>query len=263
MSRPSFARVRATTGSALDGRTIAATIMKQVIPGLWEIDEIGNDVHVYLWEWREGYTLIDTGYPKDAPRILDALVARHIPAHAVRRIIVTHADLDHSGGLAQLKRATQARVVCHTVEKAFLEHPLRRQPAAWLLRAPYLLTTMLPGYTLRPVTPDELVVDGQELPEGFTVVHTPGHTPGHISLLHRGKRFLIAGDALSNRNGKLRTPTRLYTPDTLNAQRSVWKLAKKYGDDFETVVFGHGPAILNNGGKRVKSLASQIFATDV
>jgi glyoxylase-like metal-dependent hydrolase (beta-lactamase superfamily II) len=237
--------------------------MKQVIPGLWEIDEIGDSVHAYLWEWREGFTLIDTGFPSSVRVILDALVARQIPLHAVRRIIVTHADLDHSGALAQLKRATQSQVLCHAVEKEYLERPLRRQPAAWYLRVPFLLASMLPNYHIRPVTPDELVVDGQELPEGFTVVHTPGHTPGHISLLHRERRLLIAGDALSNRNGKLRTPTALYTPDVANAQRSVWKLAKKYGDDYETIVFGHGPAILNNGGKRVKSLASQIFSADV
>lgn len=237
--------------------------MKQVIPGLYEIDEIGDDVHAYLWEWRQGFTLIDTGLPSSAGKILDALVARQIPLHAVRRIIVTHADLDHTGALAQLKRATQARVLCHAVEKEYLEHPMRRQPAAWYLRLPFMFTSLLPSYHLRAVTPDDLLVDGQELPEGFTVVHTPGHTPGHISLLHRERRLLIAGDALSNRNGKLRVPTALYTPDVLNAQRSVWKLAKKYGDDFETVVFGHGPALLTNGGKRVKGLASQIFSADV
>jgi len=107
------------------------------------------------------------------------------------------------------------------------------------------------------------VVDGQELPEGFTVIHTPGHTPGHISLLHRSARLLIAGDALSNRGGKLRGPTPAFTPDKVNSQRSILKLAKKHGDEFETIVFGHGPPILTNGGKRVRALASQMFADEV
>src|SRR5688500_10140813 len=108
--------------------------MKQVIPGLWEIDEIGQGVHCYLWEWNQGYTLIDSGLPNDAPMILDALVKNKMALHAVRRIIVTHADLDHCGGLAQLKRATQAQVVCHAVEKEYLEYPLRRQVSAWYMR---------------------------------------------------------------------------------------------------------------------------------
>jgi glyoxylase-like metal-dependent hydrolase (beta-lactamase superfamily II) len=237
--------------------------MKQVIPGLWDIDEITPGVHCYLWEWAGGYTLIDTGYPKDARAILDALARKHIPFHAVRRILITHADLDHTGGLAQLKRATQARVVCHAVEKEFLEHPRRRLPAAWYLRGPYWVASLAPGVLMTPVTPDELVVDGQELPEGFTVVHTPGHTPGHLALLHRGRRLLIAGDALSNRGGRLRAPTRIYTPDRPNSLRSIWKLAKRYGDDFETVVFGHGPPLVNNGGKRIKGLASELFSAEV
>ncbi len=114
-----------------------------------------------------------------------------------------------------------------------------------------------------PVTPDELVVDGQETPEGFTVITTPGHTAGHISLLDRKRRILIAGDALSNRKGKLAPPPAMFTPDMKNAQRSIWKLAKKYGDEIDVIVFGHGPPILSNGGARLKAMASQIFSSEV
>lgn len=237
--------------------------MKQITPGLWELDEIGQDVHCYLWEWEQGYSLIDTGFPKDGRTILDALKSNRVPLHAIRRIIITHADPDHSGGLAQIRRATQAQVVCHAVEKEYLEHPQRRQISSWYMRIPLLAASLLPDYRLRAVAPDELVVDGQELPEGFVVIHTPGHSPGHISLLHKSRRLLIAGDALSNRGGKLRVPTTKFTADLTNAQRSIWKLAKRFGDDFETVVFGHGPPLLNNGGKRIKGLASEMFSGEV
>jgi glyoxylase-like metal-dependent hydrolase (beta-lactamase superfamily II) len=237
--------------------------MKQVTPRLWDIDEIGHGVHAYLWEWEQGYTLIDTGFAKDARTIIDALVRHKMALHAVRRIIVTHADPDHSGGLARLKRATQARIVCHAVEKQYLEHPLRRQISAWYMRLPLLAASVVPSYHSHAVVPDVLVVDGQELPEGFVVVHTPGHSPGHISLLHRDRRLLIAGDALSHRGSKLRVNTSKFTSDLPNAQRSIWKLAKRYGDDFETVVFGHGPPLFTNGGKRVKGLASALFSSEV
>ena len=237
--------------------------MKQVMPGLWEIDEIGQGVHCYLWEWSQGYTLIDTGFAKDASTILESLRRNKVALHAIRRIIVTHADPDHSGGVPQIKRATQAEVVCHAVEKEFLEHPNRRHVGAWYMRVPLMLAAAIPSYHQRAVVPDVLVVDGQSLPEGFIVVHTPGHSPGHISLLHRERRLLVAGDALSNRDGRLRIPTTGYTSDPLNAQRSIWKLAKRYGDDFETVVFGHGPPLLSNGGKRIKGLASELFSSEV
>ncbi|MDQ3249945.1 MAG: MBL fold metallo-hydrolase [Chloroflexota bacterium] len=237
--------------------------MRQIIPNLFEIDEIGERVHCYLWVWQAGITLIDTGFPGDAETILAAIVKQGYALHNLRRIIITHVDLDHTGGLAVIKKATGARVACHTVEKALLEQPSRRQAAAWWLRPLLGVVSLFPGYHHPPVTPDELLVDGQQLPEGFTVIHTPGHTPGHISLLHKEKRFLITGDALSNRNNTLRDPIALFTPDVKNAQRSIWKLAKKYGDDFEVVAFGHGPPLLQNGGKRIKGLVSQIFSADV
>ncbi len=237
--------------------------MRKILPGLWEIDEIGDMVHCYLWEWSDGLTLIDTGMPADIHTILDALTDNGYAQHNVRRIIITHGDIDHMGSAAKLKRATGAQVSCHSVERVLLEHPSKRVPARWYLRPIFALVRLFPRFNVLPVRPDELYVDGQVLPEGFIVVHTPGHTPGHISLLHPQKRLLIAGDALNNRGGKLQLPPPLFTPDMTNAQRSVWKLAKKYGDDFDTIVFGHGEPILQNGGMKVKSLVSQIFSTEV
>ena len=230
---------------------------------MWEIDEIGSAVHCYLWEWQGGVTLIDSGFPRHGRTILNALVEYGYPLHNVQRIIVTHVDLDHTGGLSAVKRATGASVVCHAVEKEYLENPGRRRMASPLLLVPLALSGIVPRLRQKPVSPEELVVDGQALPEGFIVIHTPGHTPGHISLLHRERRLLIAGDALTNRRGKLGGPAAVFTSDETNSQRSVWKLAKKYADDFETIVFGHGPPIMTNGGKRVRALASQIFAAEV
>lgn len=237
--------------------------MKQIIPGFWEIDEIGDTVHCYLFTWQAGLTLIDAGFPGDIHTILDALVANGHALHNVRRIIITHGDSDHVGATAKLKRSTGAVVGCHSVEKVLLEHPEKRVPAALWLRPIFAVARTLPQYNVLPVTPDELYVDGQTLPEGFIVVHTPGHTPGHISLLHRQKRLLITGDALNNRGGRLQLPPALFTPDMANAQRSVWKLAKKYGDDFDVAVFGHGDPLLQNANHRIKAMVSQIFSTEV
>ncbi|MCB0126986.1 MAG: MBL fold metallo-hydrolase [Caldilineaceae bacterium] len=237
--------------------------MREILPGLRVIDEIGDNVHCYLWEWRGGITLIDAGHPRDATTILQTLRQHGYADHSIRRIIATHVDIDHTGGVAHLKQVTGARVACHAVEKPYLEAPWKRQAAFWPLRPMIWFMTRMPQFRYIPVTPDELLVDGQVLPEGFTVIHTPGHSPGHISLLHKGKRFLICGDALVNTRNRLHINTGLFTTDKENAQRSAWKLAKKYGDDFEVMVFGHGPPILQNGGKRVKALVSRIYSEDV
>jgi glyoxylase-like metal-dependent hydrolase (beta-lactamase superfamily II) len=237
--------------------------MKQIIPGLWEFDEIGEAVHAYLWEWDGGLTLIDTGHPQDAPKIIEALRKRGYALHNVRRIIATHVDPDHTGGLAALKQITGAKIACHATEKTVMEQPWKRKWGAWYTAPVFLMASLLPAFRQRPVSPNELLVDGQELPEGFTVIHTPGHTPGHISLLHRERRLLIAGDALVNQRNKLRANESPFTADRYNARRSLWKLAKKYGDEIDVVVFGHGPPLLQNGGKRIKGLASRVFSTDI
>lgn len=237
--------------------------MKQIINGLWEVDEIGDAVHCYVWEWSGGLTLIDTGMPNHVHAVIDAITGHGWALHNVRRILITHCDADHMGGAAKLKRATGAVVGCHSVEKVLLEDPGKRHPAALWLRPIFAVLSLAPNFRPLPVNPDELYVDGQQTPEGFTVVHTPGHTPGHISLLHRQRRLLIAGDALHNRGGKLQLPPAAFTPDMENARRSVWKLAKKYGDDFDAIVFGHGDPILQNGSQRVKSLISRIYSTEV
>ena len=238
--------------------------MQQIVPNLYAFDEIGDMVHCFAWEWAQGITLIDAGMPGDGPKILAALKNKGWPLHAVKRLIVTHGDVDHVGGAAYVQRVARAPVACHTVEKELLERPGRRTTRSWLLRPVAAFARLFPPFRAQAVAPAELVVDGQELPEGFIVVHTPGHTPGHISLLHRQRRILIAGDALANRKGKLAAPHQNpFTTDPAMCLRSVWRLAKKYGDDFDVVVFGHGDPILGNGGARVKAFASQIFSSEV
>ncbi len=240
--------------------------MQEIIPGLWDVDEIGTMVHAYVWVWAEGVTVIDTGMPGNADKILAAVRRLGYGPKQIKRIIATHADTDHIGSLKALKRATGAPIACHTVEKDLLEHPERRRPsksvAGFLITPIYQLFSLLPAFHTEPVTPDELYVDGDKLPEGFTLIHTPGHTPGHISLLHAQKRVLIAGDALNNRGGTLDGPPPLFTPDLENAHRSIWKLWKKYGAEYDVMVFGHGDAIQSALAERLKTLVDRLFEAE-
>ena len=240
--------------------------MKEIVPGLWDVDEIGPAVHVYLWRWQAGVTVIDTGVPGSADKILAAVGKLGLQPSDVKRIIATHGDVDHIGSLRALKRATGAQVICHTVEKELLEHPDRRKPAktplGLLMRPLFALAMLLPQYRVAPLTPDRTHVDGDKLPEGFTIVHTPGHTPGHISLLHPERRILIAGDVIHNRGGTLGAPPPLFTPDMENAHRSIWKLAKKYGESIDTIACGHGDPIPSGGTARLQGLVETLFEAE-
>ncbi|RME51762.1 MAG: MBL fold metallo-hydrolase [Caldilineae bacterium] len=236
--------------------------MQEITPGLWDVDEVGNAVHVYAWQWDGGLTLIDTGLPGNGETILAALQRAGFSPQDVVRIIVTHGDVDHMGSLAELKAATGAEVLCHTVEKEFLEHPERRKPAntplGILIRPVFFLARLLPRLRVKPVKPDRTFLDGTQLPEGFVVVHTPGHTPGHISLFHPERRLLISGDAVNNFTGKPGTPPSLFTPDMDAAYASIRKLVRKYGKEIDVIAFGHGRPILAQGGAQLAELAARL-----
>lgn len=86
---------------------------------------------------------------------------------------------------------------------------------------------------------------------GWRWIHTPGHSPGHISLWREADRTLIAGDAFITTNQEsayavavqkpeLHGPPMYFTPDWLQARRSVEQLASLVP---EVVVTGHGPAL--------------------
>jgi len=245
--------------------------MKEIVPDLWdvEVNELGTilpAVHVYLWRWAEGVTIIDTGVPGSADRILAGVEKLGLKPRDVKRIIITHGDIDHTGSLKALKRATGAPVICHTVEKEFLDFPNRRKPAktplGLIVRPFFALATLLPQFRVEPLSPDRTHVDGDKLPEGFTIIHTPGHSPGHISLLHPQRRILIAGDVIHNRGGTLGAPPSLFTPDVENNQRSIWKLAKKHGESIDTIVCGHGEPIVSGGGARLAGLVETLFEAE-
>ena len=76
---------------------------------------------------------------------------------------------------------------------------------------------------------------------GLTVIGTPGHTAGHISLLDPVASVLIAGDALNGDNGGVAGPNPQFSEDHDEALATVGKMA---GYEYETVYFGHGEPVL-------------------
>lgn len=125
--------------------------------------------------------VVDPG--DDVAEIL-AIVDRH--GLRVKMIVVTHAHIDHIGGASKLRAATGAPVYLNAADQALVDY-LDVQ-AAWLGMAP-------PG----PVEVDSEARDGDRLRLGgieLYVLHTPGHTPGSISLWLPAQGRLLAGDTL-------------------------------------------------------------------
>ncbi|MEW6421977.1 MAG: MBL fold metallo-hydrolase [Deinococcota bacterium] len=191
-----------------------------------------NLLHLsFLLDERTGVTLIDTGLPHQEERIIAALKTAGLALTDLRRIILTHADIDHVGSAAALVRASGAAVLAHELEAPYIEGALpdptlRRTPAAILDRMPPKQRAFLTcGF--EKVRVDRRLHGGErlDLAGGLRVIHTPGHAPGHISLYLEQDRALIAADALHRYAGRLR-PFALMPESMPEAAASVAKLAE-------------------------------------
>lgn len=229
----------------------------QIAPGLHLVEGMGRVVNAYVWERSDGgLTLIDAGMPHDAAKIL-AFVQKLGPGR-LDRIIATHGDIDHIGGLAAVQAASHARILCHAVEKAVIEGRQPRQMGYSLGARAYgplfdFATRAILRY--QPVQQvDELVLDKQMLVEGFQVVHVPGHTAGQIALFEPQRGILIVADALNNRRDKLGLPPAIATPRMEIAKDSIRKLAALKG--VQIVCFGHGVPITEHAAERLAAFAA-------
>jgi glyoxylase-like metal-dependent hydrolase (beta-lactamase superfamily II) len=102
-----------------------------------------------------------------------------------------------------------------------------------------------------PAEVAEEVVDGQllEIGGGLEVIHTPGHTPGHVALLQRNSGVLVTGDSIFNVRGMRWSPKALCTDFRLTTQTAT-RLAEV---DYKIAAFTHGPEIRDGAREAIRS----------
>jgi hydroxyacylglutathione hydrolase len=164
--------------------------------------------------------LIDPG---DEPGVLIAMVRKS--KAVLDAIWLTHAHLDHIGGIAGVRRTWNVPIYLHAAD---LPLYVRAEQQAAMYGVPFE----------QPEEPDYFIVDGDTLRVGstsFSVMHTPGHSPGHVVLLH--DRTMIGGDLLfAGSIGR----TDLPFADPARMEESLAKICELDGEI--DVYPGHGPA---------------------
>ncbi len=190
---------------------VTVTPLQQNCTLLW--DSATNDAVV-----------IDPG--GDVPRILDAIQALSLK---VQRIWLTHGHIDHAGGAAALRDALKTTIDGPNQADAFLLEALPQAGRAYGIQG------------ARAVQPDRWLRAGDALHLGthkFEVRDTPGHTPGHISLVCPAARVAVVGDVLfRNSVGRTDFPY----GNTEHLLTAIRTQLMPLSDD-TLVLCGHGPS---------------------
>jgi glyoxylase-like metal-dependent hydrolase (beta-lactamase superfamily II) len=220
-----------------------------------------------LWS-PEGATLVDTGIPGQLDALRGEIEDAGVDFESISRIILTHQDVDHIGGLPEILHARgeeSIEVLAHEEDKPYIEgeKPLikmnRERMARMMESLPESQRQRLERIFSSPPSGkvDRTLNDGEELPlhGGIKVIHTPGHTPGHLSLFVEKARLLIAGDELRVEEGELVGPSEWATPDMERANTSLGKLLD-YRIDY--VLCYHGGPYGPDASEKIAQLSATV-----
>ena len=210
--------------------------------------------------------LVDTGFPGQLTQLHEVIDQVGIFFDKLNKIIITHQDIDHVGSLKDiLKESTKhIEVLAHGEEEPYLNGekcPIKlTKLEAMLSTLPEHMKKIYEGmksfYNSSQINLDTILIDGEELPYcgGITVIHTPGHTPGHICLYHKQSKTPIAGDTLCVENKVLIRTAAFTNHDDNLATESLKKLTHY---DIETIICYHGGIYKGDISKDIAKLINK------
>ncbi len=231
---PGTASTEGTTSSTAASQPATTETTSAASPG--EDTSSGYDWHrvnlgfvsAYILHRGSEALVVDTGVANNEASIEAALGEIGLGWPDVSGVIITHKHPDHQGSLEGILAATDEVV-------------------PWFAGAGDIDAITAPN-------PGTAVHDGERL-GGLEIIETPGHTPGHISVLDLIAGVLVAGDALNGSAGGLIGASPDFSEDMDLANASVVKLASF---DYEVALFGHGEPVLEGASGLVADLAAGV-----
>jgi glyoxylase-like metal-dependent hydrolase (beta-lactamase superfamily II) len=181
-------------------------------------EPVSFEVRCFVVADDDGVVLVDTGTPGSSEAI-GAALARVSAAWAdVTDIVLTHSHIDHTGGLAEAAGLASGATIW-----------------AGALDAPGIPT--IGDRAIRPLA------DGDRV-GSMHVLHTPGHTPGHLSLLYEPASILLIGDLVGSADGALSFGPAAFTADPVLSRQSLRRVVDLQAD---RILFSHGGEVSDPG----------------
>ena len=196
----------------------------QMPAGILGRDPVTSNVHCFLVPHESGVMLVDTGTPGSDKALAAALIQIGASWSDVTDVVLTHAHFDHTAGLAGVLAATPAARVWAGAQDV---------PA--IDGCGHAVLALRDGDHIRTLR----------------VVATPGHTPGHVSLLDEAASLLLVGDLVGVMGGILSRAPGVFTADAVAAEESLHRVGAL---KLSRVLFSHG-AELADGTVALKAIA--------
>jgi glyoxylase-like metal-dependent hydrolase (beta-lactamase superfamily II) len=199
-------------------------VITEIRPGVYEIDlpSPAEPYRAHLFADRTP-TLVDAGSAGTADTLLGDLDTLGVEPE---RVLVTHADFDHVGGL-----------------DAVVD---RYDPETWLPEQSELEGSVDPEHRF----------DHGDRVAGFVAVHAPGHTDDNYAFVDEGASIAVLGDVLigSDRRGLpagyFLPPEAIYSDDMIATERHLERLLEY---DFEVGLVSHGSSVLEDASDRIEA----------
>jgi hydroxyacylglutathione hydrolase len=222
--------------------------------------EIAEGIHLiprvrganaYLVQGDEGITVVDTGLPGSAGKIIDYVQSIGSHPSDIKTIVLTHSDIDHAGSAARLKEETRAKVAIHEADAPRLSGEKEWKTVKGVLGLFFRVTSALMRFNR--LKADVLLKDS-DIIDGLTVIHTPGHTEGSICL-YLPRRAIFVGDALVTKDeGTPSLPRKSMSMNMNLAKESVRKISRL---EYSVLLPGHGPPIEQNASTITKEFIAR------
>lgn len=227
----------------------------ELAPGVLRIPLLGDYINAFAFIEPDGsITLVDCGLKRAPARIVKALASIGKHPRDVQRILLTHAHFDHAGGAAaMLDRSAAEGVIAHGDDADYLAAG-SPAPTDTSTTSGRLFARRSRGFD--PVPVSKVVGDGEllDVAGGLRIHHTPGHTPGHVSLLHEPTATLITGDAIFNMNGRRAWPFAAFCTSAAQNQRSAAVFADL---EYQVAAFTHGPELRDRAREQIRAFLSK------
>lgn len=219
--------------------------------GVVRIPTLGDFINSFAFTDVDGsVTLVDCGLKRAPARIVAGLAYIGKRPRDVTRIILTHAHADHAGGASAMLGATGVTGIdAHEADADYLRQgsPPPRDTTTTGGR----IFDRLPASGFSPVPVASELKHGDLIPVagGIRVVHTPGHTPGHVSLLHEASGVLITGDSIFNIWSRRTWPLAGFCTSFAQSKATAVILADL---DYGIAAFTHGPELRDRARERIR-----------